>query len=164
MSILQTIDLKKYYGCLLYTAPVVIQAQHDPRHAGVVLQVLLQRHGESDRAVLPRLIDAGEGQRICGAPILPPQLQQGQIGKRVDGGFKHAEGFATGAKGNGKGKPLIAAGDFTGEGGVRKGPAQCAVGRVPMFVAHKYAVMMLCILVKLPVLDVYKRQAFHRCR
>ena len=78
--------------------PVVIQAQHDPRHARVVLQVLLQRRGESDRAILPRLIDAGEGQRIGGAPILPPQLQQRQVRKCVYGGFKHAEGFATGAK------------------------------------------------------------------
>ena len=97
--------------------PVVIQTQHDPRHAGIVLQVLLQRRRESDRAILPRLIDAGEGKRICGAPVLPPQLQQRQVRKGVYGGFKHAEGFATGAKGNGKGKPLIAAGDFTGEGG-----------------------------------------------
>ena len=45
------------------------------------------------------------------------QLQQRQVRKGVNGGFKHTEGFAAGAKGNGKGKPLIAAGDFTGEGG-----------------------------------------------
>ena len=132
---------------------VTVQTQHDPLHTGVVLQVLFQCRGESDGAVLLRLIDAGEGQRIGGAPILPPQLQQCQVRKGVYGGFKHADGFAIGVEGNGKGKPLIAAGNFTGEGGVRKGPAQCAVGRVPMFVAHKYAVMMLCILVKLPVLD-----------
>ena len=78
---------------------------------------MLQRYGGSDGAILPWLINAGEGQRIGGAPILPAQLQQGQIGKHVYGRFKHAEGFATGAKGNGKGKTLIAAGDFTGEGG-----------------------------------------------
>ena len=94
-----------------------------------------------------------EGKRIGGAPILPAQLQQRQVRKGVDGGFKHAEGFATGAKGDGKGKPLIAAGGFTGEGGVRKGPAQRAVGGLVMFVAHKYAVMMCSVLVKLPVLD-----------
>ena len=97
--------------------PVVIQAQHDPRYDGIVLQVLLQCRGESDGAILPRLIDAGEGQRIGDAPILPPQLQQCQVRKGVYGGFKHAEGFATGVEGNGKGKPLIAAGNFTGKGG-----------------------------------------------
>lgn len=85
---------------------VVIQTQHDPRHAGIVLQVLLQRRGESNRAILPRLIDAGEGQRIGGAPILPPQLQQRQVRKGVYGGFKHTDGFAAGAKGNGKGNRL----------------------------------------------------------
>lgn len=95
--------------------PVIIQTQHDPLHAGVILQVLFQRRGEPDGTIFSWSIDAGEGQRIGGAPILPPQLQQRQVRKGVNGGFKHAESFATGAEGNGKGKPLIAAGDFTGE-------------------------------------------------
>ena len=54
---------------------------------------------------------------------------------------------------NRKGKPLIAAGDFTGKGGARKGPAQCAIGRLSVFITHKYAVMTLGVLVKLPMLD-----------
>ena len=132
---------------------VVIQAQHDPLHARVVLQVLLQRRGESDGAVLPRLIDAREGQRIGGAPILPPQLQQRQVRKGVNGSFKYTEGFATGAEGNGKGKPLITAGDFTGKAGIRKSSAQRTIGRGSMFITHEYAVMTLGILVKLPMLD-----------
>ena len=86
--------------------PVVIQTQHDPCHAGIVLQVLLQCRGESDGAILSWPVDAREGQRIGGAPILPPQLQQRQVRKGVNGSFKYTEGFATGAEGNGKGNRL----------------------------------------------------------
>ena len=53
---------------------IVVQAQHDPLHAGVIFQILLQRGREPNRAILPGLIDAGEGKRIGCAPVLPSHL------------------------------------------------------------------------------------------
>ena len=94
---------------------VVIQAKDDLPHTGIVLQVLLQGSRDAKATIFAGAVDTGQRKAVRPVPVLPTHFDDGQVGQRVNGTLKNTDSLTAGFHRNSKGKPLIAAGDFTHE-------------------------------------------------
>lgn len=132
---------------------VIVQAK-DNAPDRIALQILSQGPGHLVMATAVRAIDAGQGEGVGCAPVLPALFQQGQVREGVNGAFKDTEGLPRPRPdGNSEGEPLIAPGHLAHEGGTRVcAPKGGIPGRVSI-VAHEHAVVVGCVLIELVVSD-----------
>ena len=67
---------------------IIVQTQHNAGNMGCILQIPRKRRWQ----LLILLPDTSQRQCICLAPVLPPLLQQCQVGKGINGALKNAQG------------------------------------------------------------------------
>ena len=69
---------------------IIVQTQHNAGNMGCGLQIPRKRRWQ-----LPIFLpDTSQRQCVCLAPVLPPLLQQRQVGKGINGALKNAQGIA----------------------------------------------------------------------